>query len=458
MVKLFGKGDRHSRTESRESRAIASLKTKERRYMTEAMGANAAAQRERIITTCKAQIERQIGNMKALPGRSRSMEYFDKLADFYGPRAGEVKKFKETGGKVVGTLCVQVPAEIISAAGAVPVRFCQGIHEAVHPANELLGDAGLCPLAKSTLGTKMVEANPFLEMADLLVAPTPCDAKLKVGEILQDFMPVLLVNLPRAKIGETTRRQWLEEVRMIKDRVEELTGKKITRESLRASIETYQKARKAWSELSELRKAGRPMWGRDALLVSQAFGYDHLDRWTENVRALAADLKASKVQVGDAEMPRILLAGSPIIWPNWKIPNLIEESRGVIVADELCTATRLLYDPVVIDEWTMDGMMAALAERYMYPCTCPCFTPNQEREETIVNRCREYKAEGVVFHVLRGCHLNSLDATRIELRLKKERIPMLKIESEYDEGDVEQIRTRIEAFIEMIVARKEFLI
>jgi len=32
---------------------------------------------------------------------------------------------------------------------------------------------------------------------------------------------------------------------------------------------------------------------------------------------------------------------------------------------------------------------------------------------------------------------------------------MLKIESEYDEGDVEQIRVRVEAFMEMIEARRE---
>ena len=34
-------------------------------------------------------------------------------------------------------------------------------------------------------------------------------------------------------------------------------------------------------------------------------------------------------------------------------------------------------------------------------------------------------------------------------------VPMLKLESEYDDGDVEQIRTRAEAFVEMIKARRK---
>jgi len=60
-----------------------------------------------------------------------------------------------------------------------------------------------------------------------------------------------------------------------------------------------------------------------------------------------------------------------------------------------------------------------------------------------------------VFHSLRGCHLNNLEATKIELALEDMGIPMLKLESEYDEGDIEQIRTRVEAFVEMIKARKK---
>jgi len=110
---------------------------------------------------------------------------------------------------------------------------------------------------------------------------------------------------------------------------------------------------------------------------------------------------------------------------------------------------------VVVEEWTMDGMLVALAERHMMPCACPSFSPNLEREQNMLGRIRDFGAEGVVFHVLRGCHLNSLDATKAAKTLRERRIPMLKVESEYDEGDLEQVRTRIEAFVEMIKARRE---
>ncbi len=160
--------------------------------------------------------------------------------------------------------------------------------------------------------------------------------------------------------------------------------------------------------------------------------------------------------MGDGDEARILLGGSPIVWPNWKVPSIIEESGGLIVLDELCTGDRVLGDPVVADERTLRDMVRAVAERYFFPCTCPCFSPNDERESRLLNLVEEHRVEGIIYHALRGCHLGLLESTRLELALRRAGVPMLKIESEYDEGDVEQIRTRVEAFVEMIQARREF--
>jgi benzoyl-CoA reductase/2-hydroxyglutaryl-CoA dehydratase subunit BcrC/BadD/HgdB len=117
---------------------------------------------------------------------------------------------------------------------------------------------------------------------------------------------------------------------------------------------------------------------------------------------------------------------------------------------------RTFYDPVVSDEKSLDSMIGAVADKYFFPCTCPSFSPNLEREDNLMNRIKDYKVEGVIYHVLRGCHLNALDGTKVDVLLKRNKIPVLKIESEYDEGDVEQIRTRIEAFMEMIKVRRAF--
>jgi benzoyl-CoA reductase/2-hydroxyglutaryl-CoA dehydratase subunit BcrC/BadD/HgdB len=127
------------------------------------------------------------------------------------------------------------------------------------------------------------------------------------------------------------------------------------------------------------------------------------------------------------------------------------------VSDELCSGTRTFYDPVVTDEWTKRAMIEAIAERYLYPCTCPCFSPNVEREENFIREIEESQAEGVVFHVLQGCHLHTLDASRLSRPLKDKGIPVLTIRSEYQDGDIGQIKVRVEAFLEMIEAGEDSL-
>jgi len=444
-------GTRHS--------GIEDLRSKVPRYITPGISDNVEFQRDRTIEASKKQIAQELERMRKMPDRPKAMEYFEKVAEFYTIRAEEVKLWKEHGGKVVGTLCVFIPHEIIDAAGALPLRVGSGFHEAVHPANELLADAGLCPMVKATLGCKMVGSSPYFSMADMVVGPTPCDAKMKLAEILQDYMPVLIINMPRIKSGSAVRRLWNDEIHILMDRLEELTGNKITPLALKKSIDKYHKAHLAWHRFMDIRKRGNVIWGRDALLIAQMSDIDNIERWTLNLHKLCDELDArtgKPEEFVDKDRPRILMAGSPIIWPNWKMPMLVEESGGIIAADELCSGMRIFRDPVISDENSLDSLIEAIADKYFYPCTCPSFSPNLEREDNILNMIKEYKIEGVVYHVLRGCHLNALDGTKVDVLLKANKMPVLKIESEYDEGDVEQIKTRIEAFLEMIFVKREF--
>ncbi len=432
----------------------------ERRYVPEKVEERMTERQDKVLGEAREKIKKETEKILAIPKNPRSLDYFLEMADYFGKRANEIQMFKSKGGRVVGTFCDFVPNEIIKAAGAVPVQLSCGFCEAVQPSNDLLSDAGLCPLMRSSLGTKMTESSSYFEASDMIVNPTPCDAKLKMGEIFQDFVPVVTMNVPRVKDSYSARKQWIQEVWNLKDKMEELVGKKIDAKALRRSIVTYQAAQKVWREFWRIRREGNVIWGRQALLISWLTYIDNIKRWTQNMVKLNQELEArlkNKDFVCEDNTPRVMLAGSPIIWPNWKILNLIEESGAYIACDELCSGMRTLWDITVVDEWTMKGMMDAIADRYFLPCTCPCFSPNLEREENMLRRIEEYNVEGVIFHVLKGCHLNSMDAAKTSVFLKKRDIPMLKIESEYDEGDREQLRVRIEAFLEMIQTRKEEL-
>lgn len=417
---------------------------------------------EQIERTRKRSKEMEETSRKRLTSkkvRASHMAYFDEVMRYDGARAQELDDFRSNGGKVVGTLCVMVPLELINAAGAKNVRLCSGYYEPVHPANELLGDAGLCPMVKSTLGSKMVGANPLTDNIDLLAGPATCDGKMKLAEIMEDWVPVVMMNIPRVKVGETSSNLWVKEIEYFSRKLEELTGNRISKKRLVEEIRKWNDAHQLWSRMLKIRRSAKPpISGQDAMLVVQASQVDDIARWNKKTSQLLDELEGmikKGKNAGEEGAARILLAGSPMMYPNFKIPSIVEESGGTIVHDELCTGFRLMSDPVMLDGITRKGIMRALAERYFFPCTCPCFSPNDDRLRRIKESIEAFGIEGVVFHTLRGCHLNNLEATKIEVFLRDMKIPMVKLESEYDEGDIEQVRTRVEAFVEMIKARRE---
>ena len=151
--------------------------------------------------------------------------------------------------------------------------------------------------------------------------------------------------------------------------------------------------------------------------------------------------------------PRIMLAGCPILMPNWKVASVIEESGAVIVCDEICTGLMDFYDLVEVEEWTMGEMLIALAERYLM-MGCAIFTPNKARIDRILRLIKDFKVEGVIYFVLQACHPYNMEFDGVKEALNKIDIPMLKIETDYSQEDIEQLRTRVEAFLEMIEARR----
>jgi benzoyl-CoA reductase/2-hydroxyglutaryl-CoA dehydratase subunit BcrC/BadD/HgdB len=257
---------------------------------------------------------------------------------------------------------------------------------------------------------------------------------------------------------------WREEINALKVKIEDLTGVKITRKKLRSAIELRQRATKAFRRLQDIRKGSPVIMGRDAMLVNQTSMWDDIKRWIEKTEELCGELEkrvSQKIWVCPPDTPRVIVTGTPMIWPdNWKLPNLIEESnpQGLLVADELCSSDRILYDPVGIDEWTMDDMFNGIAERYLMTSTCPCFTSkdgNEDRINWLVDKIKEFKINGVIYYVVRGCMLYAMEYTRIKNVLDSMNVPVYYLDTEYTREDVGQMKTRVEAFLEMLQARVE---
>ena len=411
-------------------------------------------QRELFIrksTRVAASYLKRVKELSELPDAAKP--FFDVLENTY-VKLADIQKTEDR--KSIGTLCVMVPAELVYAAGAMPVRLCSGSYTAYSIGDDYI-PRDACPLVKAVMGFGKIKALPAFDNCSLLVAPVTCDCKKKLAGTIDSVKDTIPLHIPPLKKDDADTEIFLKELYRLIPLLENVTVKQVTAKSLAEGINMVGNAQYEMSEFLKYRRHDLSlMSGTQVMAVMNAYSYMPVNLWAKQMHRLNEEMKLRLSQgrfVSRKNQPRILVTGSPIAFPNIKVPLLIEEMGGVLAADETCMGERGLYDPVSVIDASFDGMMRSLASRYTKPCTCPVFVDNSQRIYRIKQMIKEHKIQGVIYHVLRGCLVYDYEYQLMEEAMGKMDIPIIRVESDYNEEDVEQLRIRIEAFIELIKMR-----
>jgi benzoyl-CoA reductase/2-hydroxyglutaryl-CoA dehydratase subunit BcrC/BadD/HgdB len=268
-------------------------------------------------------------------------------------------------------------------------------------------------------------------------------------ELLGDYIPTYVIDLPQRPDSPEALNYFLAELYKFKSAMERLTGSKVTVEQLKKEIKSSNETRKIFHKLYDLRKMDLPpISGLDVLKILQKQYFLSPEELKKSLRMLiceAEQVNADRKPVDGERRSRIMISGCPLAGGNTKVPEIIESKGGVIVAEESCTGTRSFWD--LVDE-KMDPILA-LAERYI-KIPCSCMSPNDRRIDNILELAREFSIVGVVYYTLQFCHAYNIEKYKVQQALKKVGIPMLAIETDYGDSDVEQIGLRVDAFMEML--------
>ena len=256
---------------------------------------------------------------------------------------------------------------------------------------------------------------------------------------------------------EADREYFRASVWRLVARLEKATGRRLGARQLEEAIRKVNSARAQFRRLKELQAGPRPvLLGKDALLAAQAYLLDDLDEWTAAVSRLNDELVQRRPEALEqrwGRAPRILLAGSPPVFPNLKVPLLVERLGGRIVADEVCTSDRLLHDAPAFAEAHLEDMVPALADRALRPNTCPFYAKNTERIRRLIELAQRTGVDGVVYQTFTGCQIFELEQRAVERALSEKEIPMLAVETDYSPDDLGQLTTRIETFLDIATSR-----
>lgn len=384
--------------------------------------------------------------------RPRGMEFYDfVVSEIHGVRPMELIEHQKNGGKVFGTFCVYVPDEVIFAAGGIATGLCGGSQFWV-PGGERVLPANTCPLIKASVGARLDSTCPFFKIADMYIGETTCDGKKKAWEILASEVPIHVIDVPQMK-RETDVAAFEAEIMSFIKIVEDFTGNKVTPEALAEGIKLINNKRRALQRIYNARKASPvPISGKDALLVTQIAFYDDPARCAQMGNQLADELEkriADKVGVFPENAPRIMITGTPMAIPNWKLHHIVESAGAAVVVEELCTGTRYFEELVDESGTTIEEQVKALAARYM-KTNCACFTPNPGRVEDILRLAKEYNVDGIIDANLQFCNLYSTESYLVKEALAANNIPNMHVETDYSENDFGQLSTRVQAFLEII--------
>jgi benzoyl-CoA reductase subunit C len=344
-----------------------------------------------------------------------------------------------TGGRIVGYYEPYMPEELVYAAGALPIRLL-AYHEPDDRTDRQM--YANCACSRDLLNQFILGRYNYV---DGLINAEGCQWLLNAFQTTLNNQPTLFnhyVFVPDYVDGKTSKDVMYSELKTFKKALQAWTGKEITPESLDHAIEIYNTNRRLMRQIYELRRADDPIiLGSEAMeMVLAAQVMDKADH-NEVLKKVIAKLPGRKAVSPGAV--RLALIGSET--SDAALEKLVESLGGNIVIDELCTGSCYFWNEVI----PQPDRLMAIALRYLGRPHCALKDNNWRRRPAHIHQLMEdYQAQGVIIAKQIYCHPHGTDNPHMWTILRERNIPFHYMER--DNMSDEEVRTRMEAFINML--------
>lgn len=361
----------------------------------------------------------------------------------------DIEQAKSDGRVAIGYYCLYSPMEIAVAADAIPLPLCGTRNDPIAAAEEIL-PRNLCPLIKSSFGFALTGTCPFFRLSDFIVGDTTCDGKKKMYELLTRYKPTYVLQLPQNQDSDTALPLWRAELDRFKHIIEEQTGVTITPRRLQSAIALMNRLRRARKALMDVNQADpAPLSGSRLLEIMSKIGFfADKQNGIMLMEKFTAEARKGRLRDGtyrSGRQKRILLTGVPIGLGSEKVVKIVEQSGADVVAFENCSGYKQAFN---VDE--EKNPMDALAEQYL-STPCSVMSPNTGRLDLLKQMIPAFCVDGVIDLTWQACHTYNIEAFQVNEMIQEHYgFPALHLETDYSESDTEQLRVRIEAYLEML--------
>ncbi len=342
---------------------------------------------------------------------------------------------------VIGVMPAYFPMELIDAAGGYPVQLW-GNNLPIQRSDTYL-QSYCCSVARSVLelemkgGANMVKAYAFTSI---------CDTLINLREIYRRLFqkPTFELSIPSTQT-EQARRNYLKNIiDTVTKGLESVTGKKITQNSLKDASAIYARSRELQRKLYELRQT-KPgvIKNYDFYAVLKAGFFLPRSIYNDMLEGLIRQLE--KLPAPSAKRPKILMSG--MVFDPIEAYKIFDELEIHIVDDDFANGWRTASKTAFNYKDIYEGVTQYLFQ----PAPCCCvYNPDLDRHEYLIKKVKTSGAQGVIFWYIKFCEPDAFDRPQLIGRLKKEGIPSVTIEIELSMTNFDPVKTRINAFCEML--------
>jgi benzoyl-CoA reductase/2-hydroxyglutaryl-CoA dehydratase subunit BcrC/BadD/HgdB len=373
------------------------------------------------------------------------------LANHLRERPAQLEKAKKSGVKIIGYFPGNyVPEEIIWASGAVPICLVDGGDSSPVNASLSVVPNILCPFARAQIGGRILGENPYYGMLDMLVAPITCRHLQKTAEVWEytTDLEIFKLGTPHQYYGDFELEYYTDRIRALKERLQTITGNEIMDEKIGEAIKLYNKMRGLLKKISLMRRTDiPPLSALDFVKLNHASFYADPAFMVDALDSIYNEFREKK-RVINEEKPRLLLLGPNIGYGDYKVLELLEATGGQIVIEELFEGIRYYWQDIENE----GDLLQSLAKGYLVD-RLPCaFMRNsaKKRLDFALKLVKDFDVSGVIWYELLNCETYDSESYFFARKMEEQSIPMLILESDYGISDAEQMKIRIEAFIEVV--------
>jgi benzoyl-CoA reductase subunit C len=363
-----------------------------------------------------------------------------------------LENWKEsTKRKIIGCMPMQIPEEIVHAAGVLPVVVPEN-REPITVASKHL-QSFFCGYSRSVIEAALKKKLDFL---DGMVFQDTCHTMRPLFDIINANRPAKYMRrvfLPLALRKQQAKPFLLGELERFKASIETFAGNGIDGGSLQKSIDIYNENRKLMKRLYDLRREKPEMiTAKEMVSVTVANMLMPKEDHSGLLKKLISVLPNRKPPISNIERRvRLVLTGSLCEAPPTELINLTEEMGGIVVDDDLYTGSRYFVTEVP----ALANPIEALAEAYLH-MVAPCPTriyPQLELGKYLVNMVKRANAKGIIIIMVQYCEAHDFTYPHMRRFLDPAGIPYLMIKTQHEIASVEQTKTRLQAFLEIVRGR-----